>query len=463
MTFSLRRPYDLLRRAIRKTISRFVHSAPKPKPADTRPAEPEPAPQEKSVYQQLTPALTKPLDSNGQYWWQTSGNLLAALLTDAGYTIPSQQQILTFFANTIVPHLGPTYTPSSPQWPSFMTDDHHPIELSWDWHTGHKAPTVRFSIEPVGIHAGTPADPNNEQADPSFRQALLNALPQTDTTWFTHFDQHLSPPTPSGVMEGHRSKIFYAFDLTGTSITSKAYFFPGFKARESGQTNIEVIRDAISTAPEPQITTGQLASLEIFEDFINDPLTPALEIDMLALDMDAPSLSSRLKIYFRNRDTSFGSVRRMMTLGERVSGSEMEVGLQKLRALWDALLDQDGVSDLEPLPEAGSSHGHRTGGMLYNVELRAGAAPKVKIYIPVRHYARCDGVVVEVVHGVMPADRGQGSQGEGRNGSGSRPERGKPEALQQRGIHTYVGCSVQSGGELRVVSYLNGQGQKMVR
>lgn len=359
-----------------------------------------------SAFHRVTAELQGSLDCHGEYWWHTSGLLVSALLDEAGYSTAAQHRILTFFGRTIAPYLGPIYTPGAPQWHSFMTDDHHPIELSWDWHTGHQPPTVRFSIEPVGIHAGTPIDPENQTADVSFRKSMAAALPEADMAWFQHFDHELTPKTPTGPMEGHPSKIFYAFDLSADAVTSKAYFFPGFQARATHRTNLQVMSAAIARAPgcSDADSSNSLAALHTFQDFANDPLTPALEMDMLAIDMDPPA-QSRLKIYFRNRATSFASVRQMMTLGGRVPlTNDMARGLQNLRRLWDALFDQSGVPETQPLRD---TH-HRSAGMLYNVEFRPGSsALKVKIYIPVRHYASSDGHVLAAIHEYMVFQAGE--------------------------------------------------------
>ncbi|KAI9039002.1 aromatic prenyltransferase [Aspergillus affinis] len=417
------------------------------------------------VFQQTTSELQGSLDSHGKYWWRTSGLLISALLEAAEYSALAQHRILTFFGRTIAPYLGPTYTPGAPQWQSFMTDDHHPIELSWDWHTGHQPPTVRFSIEPVGIHAGTPADPENQKADISFRTAMTAALPDTHMAW---------PP----------SKIFYAFDLSANSIKGKAYFFPGFQARATNQTNLEVLSAAIASAPGCSSTCDNpnpLVALHAFQDFARDSLTPPLEMDMLAIDMDPPA-ESHLKIYSRNRVTSFTSVRQMMTLGGRIPPSEdLARGLQTLRSLWDALLDQSSTPESHLLTPIN----HRSAGILYNVEFRPySASLKVKIYIPVRHYASSDEHILTAIRTFMTS---QSQDAYLRRDYGTVLRRivsgfrspslprllipqtdtrlvslSHDDALRDRGLHTYIGCSIQAGGDLRVVSYVNGQGPKLI-
>ncbi|PLB50942.1 aromatic prenyltransferase [Aspergillus steynii IBT 23096] len=464
MAYTLLRPcYSALHPTAAKLLSLFSFW-PSPSPLRSLTTSSRQSP----TFQRVTTEVQSSLDSHGEYWWHTSGLLLSALLDEAGYSTTAQHRILTFFGRTIAPSLGPTYIPGAPQWHSFMTDDHHPIELSWDWHTGHKSPTVRFSVEPVGIDAGTPVDPDNRTADASFRTAMTAALPDAHMAWFEHFDRELTPTAPTGSMEGHPSKLFYAFDLSADAITSKAYFFPGFVARATSQSNLQVMSDAIARAPGCCSTTtttpASLAALHTFHDFARDPLTPPLEMDMLAIDMDPPALS-RLKIYFRNRATDFASVRQMMTLGGRIPlSSDMVRGLQNLRRLWDAVFEQSGMPDSHPL---GSST-HRTNGLLYNVEFRPGSPDlKVKIYMPARHYARCDDHVLSAIRSFMATQVGANPspmRGGGGGGDFASVMRRMchPDALQDRGLHTYIGCSVQKGGDLRVVSYVNGQGPKLL-
>ncbi|KAL4966092.1 aromatic prenyltransferase [Aspergillus stella-maris] len=379
---------NLMRRLFRSSLSSWMQLT--RTPAATRKRYLVSSPLHSAAYQKATIDLQGSLNTDSNYWWQTTGCLLAALLHDAGYSANSQEHNLHFFGRAVAPYLGPAWNARvpSPPWRSYMTDDHHPIELSWDWHTGHLPPTVRFSFEPVGVRAGTPLDPNNAHADALFRRALDRTLPAVRMDPFRHFDRELHP----GTMENQSSKIFYAFDLGAESITRKAYFFPTFKAQKTGQTNLQVIEDAILRAP--QITPSQLKALQSFLAFAQDPCTPPLEIDMLAIDIGPPT-ASRLKVYFRSRSTSFSSIQQIMTLGQRIDQPKMSRGFQNIRRLWNALLDQDGVSPQQSLPTVD----HRTAGLLYNIELRPECPqPLLKLYIPVRHYASCDDHISSAVH-----------------------------------------------------------------
>ena len=330
-----------------------------------------------------------------RHWWKKSGFLLAVLLYQAGYSSHAQYRILKFFAAVIVPSLGDTVEPTSGAnpWKSFMTDDGNPIELSWDWHTGAQSPTIRFSIEPFRALAATTMEPQNRAAAFQFHQALLQSLSRVNVEWFDHFEKifnsgdipHDSAP------EGHCSRIFYAFDLAEENITTKAYFFPGYAASATGQTNMAIVSQAITTAP--YCTPEKLEALSIFQEFAVAQSYSMFEIDMFAIDLVDP-LFSRLKIYFRNRETSFSSVRRTMTLGNRIQTSTMTHGLQNLKRLWKALFQLDEASDDAALP----TRNHRTAGILYNVEFGLGnATPQVKIYIPVRHYAGSDRAILHAL------------------------------------------------------------------
>lgn len=109
----------------------------------------------------------------------------------------------------------------------------------------------------------------------------------------------------------HQSSIFYAFDLAA-EITAKVYFFPKIRATAFGQSNLEVIMQAIHTIPG--VSNEGLEAFAVFRDFSSDPVNKGLEYEMLATDLVSLK-KSRLKIYIRCRDTSFISVINIMTMG----------------------------------------------------------------------------------------------------------------------------------------------------
>ncbi|KAI1111305.1 tryptophan dimethylallyltransferase-domain-containing protein [Nemania sp. NC0429] len=389
-----------------------------------------------------------------RFWWSKHfGKHLAVLLHAAEYPENLQYRDLKFFATTIAPYLGvsrETNQGGPLPWPSFMTDDGTPLEVSWDWGTKDGPPMIRYSIEPIGLYAGSSLDPGNLIAAPAFQEQLLHSLGNMRLEWFQHFKAFFDVRNEgAGFVEDtkdHNTSIFYAFDLSPNEITAKVYFFPKIRARATGQSSIEVLSQAIRAAPHS--TSDVLKAWDMFCDFSTDPSGPALEHEMLAIDLIDP-LESRLKIYFRCRDTTFNSVVNIMTIGGRIENPKLYQGLEDLRHLWNVLF-HTGV-DVPPeqsLPRVD----HRTAGILYNIEFKLGDTyPVAKIYLPVRHYSSSDEAVIQ-----------------GLNLYFQHHQRGKympsyvkamralfcTKSMQATsGIHTYIGCAIRPNGTLRVVSY----------
>lgn len=345
------------------------------------------------VFQTIDFENDPPLDHHGMSWWRSSGHALAILLRKAGYSTQSQRRLLSFF-RAIVPSLGSAFEFETPQWRSFMTDDYNPIEISWDWPTGGKPPKIRFSIEPVGAHAGTLDDPENMYAASQLLETLNCLLPSTNMMLLAHFRQHLIDTLrATGLIGGHSSKEFYGFDLGENGTMSKACLFPCFRAHQAGRGTFDLILDAIQTIPN--ILQENLQALEIIRDYVHDPVNSATEIEMVAIDL-VDLAECRFKIYFRIRNTSFASVKHTMTLGSRVTLPGMGDGLNHLRELYGSLLDysQSMKADSVQLPV----RDHRTAGILYNVEFKVGSStPKVKAYLPVRHYGKNEEAIISAL------------------------------------------------------------------
>ncbi|KAI7767160.1 hypothetical protein ACKAV7_002904 [Fusarium commune] len=397
------------------------------------------------------------VDLHQQYWNQSLGSTLKRFLASAGYDTRGQCRILDQFSNLVAPFLGLPPTLGEPQWKSFMTDNNCPVEMSWDFHTGNNQPTIRYSIEPIGLEAGTAADLHNEEAAAEFVQRATRAFPDIDTALFNHFYKYFNGRWNADGPEGHRSTMFWAFDLKESITTNKAYFFPGVVAHAMDKSTLEVVADAITSAPgcRPE----NISSFASFAKFIHERQHLGLEMDMLALDL-VPVEKSRLKIYFRDRRTDFRSVTEMMSLGGRIHGEDFDVGMRNLRNLWDTLLGTSGVPDDIPLPHKN----HRTAGILYNIEFRTKSTiPKVKIYIPVRHYSKSDSQILEAL-GDFLADQTSKlpdvvihSVWTKRYSDCLYSIFGEEPLSNGLGVHTYVGCSIQSKGDLRVVAYVNPQ------
>ncbi|KAJ8120716.1 hypothetical protein ONZ43_g2648 [Nemania bipapillata] len=355
-------------------------------------------------------------------WYHHVGKALGVLLYSADYSPEAQRRSLDFFKQIIAPNLGVFRAVTGAyknSWQSFMTDDGTPVELSWDWGTSDSRPTIRYSIEPIGLQAGTSIDPRNLLVGPVLQDGLNHSLLDIRLEWFDYFKDYfndkekdkLPERSPSVIyqwynfvksffgvqgngehgalrdIDDHSSSIFYAFDLTETEITAKVYYFPKYRALSSGKSNLEVLVESMKGAP--RCTEDNLQALSVFSDFSNDAASKELEYEMLAIDLIDP-LKSRFKIYFRSRETSFASLINIITLGGRIKSPNMQQGLEDLQSLWNAIFEVESPST-DPLKEVN----HRTAGMLYNVEFRVGDQfPVAKVYLPVRHYSSSDSAVI---------------------------------------------------------------------
>ncbi|KAI4143605.1 MAG: hypothetical protein L6R39_004505 [Caloplaca ligustica] len=340
-------------------------------------------------------------DPSVQLWWRSAGTVLANLLHGAGYSEEDQIRHLLFYGHSVAPSLGvfPCLDRNTFGWKSFMTDDHTPIELSWNWSSGGRAPEVRYSIEPIGIDAGTFIDPYNVYAAPRLLRCLRQTSPHVNLEWFDHFSKELlginrsryqaSPrfEGPPESVKSSSSSTFLAFDLRRShEVAVKAYLLPGAQANQKGTTSLSLIKEAVQKLPPEQVE-GLSAFNLLLEYTRVSAIGSRLECDILGIDCVQPT-EARLKVYMRSRSTSFLTVRSIMTLDGRISGPQHESGLDELFELWKLFFGQDLPLGFDTdLPV----NGHRTAGILYYFDIsRKASMPLPKIYLPVRHYGSND-------------------------------------------------------------------------
>jgi DMATS type aromatic prenyltransferase len=361
-------------------------------------------------------------DASFDFWQVNIGIPLAVLLRKAGYSLERQYAHIRFFLDCTVPALGPACSPSGnvQPWQSFMTDDHTPVELSWEWgHTGED-PSIRYALEPIGISAGGFLDPLNLPASRNLINELQHTVPNLNLRWYNHCAERLLPKNhdpdsqhmtlPEKSPPEASSSSFIAYDLRRKGpMTVKAYFLPPVRASHSKVSSFDLIIQAIHSLPEAQ--AGAFQALGLLTEFTQkDPLGSALECDILGIDCVSEE-SARLKIYLRSRCTSFDSVRSVMTLSGRIESPENEQAFRDLFELWQALFfpgKQQVASTSEDLQPCA----HRTAGILYYFDFsKTKPKPVPKVYLPVRHYGKSDYLIATALCAYM--DR-RGKQQEAR-------------------------------------------------
>lgn len=390
------------------------------------------------------------------FWWNKAGLPYVVLLQEAGYSTASQLQQLLFFYYYVIPELGAACDANGMprDWKSFMTDHFSPIEFSWEWGPKYENPSIRYSIEPIGPIAGTPMDPFNQHATTQLAHRYQRLFQNCDLTLFEYFSDHLlsyetsdGPIEKSGGEAGHSSRSFLAIDSSEGGTMLKAYFIPTFKARVLGRSTWDIIALAIENLPgySPPAFQGFV----ILQNFLmSQSQSSDLEAEIFAIDCVAPA-ESRLKIYMRNRSTSFASVKNVMTLGGALDDPALAQNLEDLHQLWKLVFSEErGRSAHEELP----AKDHRTAGTLYYFDIKQGKAhPGVKVYLPVRHYGLND---LAIANGLRAFLKRRGHGARASNYLQALERVAHLSVLRSRcGLQTYIGCSF-TGGELRLTSYL---------
>ncbi|KAL5332454.1 aromatic prenyltransferase [Aspergillus crustosus] len=336
-------------------------------------------------------------------WLCATAPILFRLLDHANYNSQSKSWYRSFYSQSIVPALGPRPQPTNiPFWRSFMTDDHSPIEYSWNF-TAQQETTVRFAIEPINSLAGSAKDPFNQIAPGKFLEQIALLNPEVDLTWYYTFAEafYVEP----GITErtGQRlpttSQAFVGFDLNRQGkLLPKVYMMPTVKAAQTGLSPGEIVLTALQRL-ELQ-GANILTAWNVVQDYIRSkPTGSEPTVEMVSFDCIHPrSHSSRIKIYVRSPHMSLSVAKDMYTLGGRIVGDDTAKSLEALEQLWRLSLNvAPDVGENKEIPPRNERHAnHRTGGVIFNYELTPGSAvPEPKLYIPVRHYAPNDRAISE--------------------------------------------------------------------
>ncbi|KAJ7033904.1 tryptophan dimethylallyltransferase-domain-containing protein [Mycena alexandri] len=353
------------------------------------------------------------------FWWNTSILPIVAFMREANYPEDAVQSYTLFFQAEILPLLAP---PES-AYPSWMTDDHTPLELSLAFgKTGD--PLVRFAIEASALpHAG-------DRSIRTLRNALqrlslsLVMKPEFNLDWFDICAEELLLADTQQPLEskGHPvSETFIGFDCDHYSAGMKIYFAPCIRALVTKESPEQMLAQL---APRLGLETPWTKITQFLSRF---PPGVRPEIEIVAVDC-VPGVQNRLKIYFRTDLVSYAQLEYFITLGGALPSADVAAGLEKASLLWDAF-----TSD-------GSAAGFRSGLVYY--ELRQNREePSSKVYLPVRRGLPNDLAIVKSITSLEPRL------------SGSSPY---PRFVQtvfshrslsaRSGIHTYACCTVKPGG-----------------
>lgn len=417
-----------------------------------------------------------PRNEDCDFWWQSTGPQLSALLLQAGYDVSQQYEGLLFHYHVVVPRLGhcpmPSSSPAQPTklWKSFMQDDFSPIEFSWKWDTGKELsdgrmskPGLRMAIEAIGPLAGTASDPLNQEPTRQLLHGLSSANPTVDLTWFHQISRALFGDV--NTIEARESvqianeagvggsSMFLAFQFLRGDPKSdspvKVYFMPPKSAQFERARNGPQEKTVAAIRSIVQEGQQKCTALEEMISFMSDNENGRQLSTPFIVSMDCMvSSKCRLKIYARTPRASFDSVVDILTIGGKRAG--FEKNLQELKELWRLTFGLPvGFSTSDDLP----LRGHGTSGMTYHFEIQqADSLPDVKLYIPVKHYGASD---MKVAKGLVKFLE---LHGRGSYGAGYIIALKQLAPLQQlecsSGVQSYISCAMEEES-LSITTYFN--------
>ncbi|KAL3474805.1 aromatic prenyltransferase [Aspergillus californicus] len=370
------------------------------------PTKSKPTPLQVSHVHKAQPPLISAFGKDEQFWWTSTASILARLMNHCGYNEHDVNAYMALYSQLVLPALGPRpeQLTNKPFWRSFMTDDFSPIEYSVNFTSTGR--TVRFAIEPISACAGTSADPFNRIAPEEFLHCISPLVASgADMRMYDHFlgDGDMATHLPH---YEHASQVFVGFDLdhgcSDGNLIPKVYLMPSIRAAATGFTSLDLVSHAIQTLeiPGEGTNTDMVHAWAVVQGYItSQPAKSTPQVEMVSFDCVYPR-SSRIKIYVRSPHMSLAVAKDMFTLGGRIhlgdEAGSLESALQNLEDLWNLSLGlAPGTPEDEEVHPRDESHAnHRTGGVIFNYELRPGQSyPQAQLYIPVRHYGTIDASV----------------------------------------------------------------------
>ncbi|CAG8924602.1 unnamed protein product [Penicillium salamii] len=399
-----------------------------------------------------------------RFWWNLTGYHLGVMIDAAGYSLEKQYEVLLFHYHWIVPRLGPApKSDGTPMFKSLVAYDGSPFEYSWKWNTSTGEPDIRYSWEAVGKNSGTPSDPLNHDPSLDYMDKVTQVLPKTDYTWFRHFLAEIYNPD-----RGFYAKELEAGEPPATTLMHaveynkkadfglKSYFLARKLFQGGDPATLQEWDSAIVKLSPGEAHPGRDALMHFLA---TSPEGKLMKPNVMGMD-NVESSKSRLKMYFTSANTSFQSVREIMTMGGICDISEES--LQDLRSMILAVLglpsdfpEEENISveattggnswkDFEALCE----------GFIYFFDIApANGKPEVKFYLTTRKYGADDLTIARNLVDWMNA-HGRGAYSDAYMGMLEKiaEHRGLENG---KGMHAYISYQCSQKGEPDVKSYIS--------
>lgn len=332
-----------------------------------------------SAFDSVTQSLKFPNESEDA-WWQKCGLMLARMIASADYSWDDQIQYLSFFAQVVVPRLGPY----PPIFQSSVTRSGLPFELSVNYQQKGKPPVVRLGLEPLGELSGSDKDPFNRIPAAELVSALSGMQLQNFDTqlWdlaarYQTVNDEEQKSIKGAQFEAYvRSQFAFGIDVKDGKVSAKGYTFPNLKCKVTGKSMATLIEESIQKM-QHLIDCSQ--GFSMVKTYLDGPAFD--ERSFFAWDM-VPPAQSRLKYYTATNNVTWEKLEEVWTLGGRLSGPTVSAGLEYLKRFFNLIELQEGERKLEAAHDDREDTAKATP-MLWSYEMKDGNPnPMTKVYFP---------------------------------------------------------------------------------
>ncbi|KAJ5517087.1 hypothetical protein N7527_008647 [Penicillium freii] len=281
-------------------------------------------------------------------WWDILAPVFGISMASIGYKLDVQYRHLLVLYDAVIPNMGPfpNANASNITWTSPFPPG--PLEASVNYQSGGSS-MFRFTIEPVGPHAGTPADPVNELAAKQLMQRLGQLQPGgVDSTMFDHFYPLLCVDGPEARRQWdsiahiyHKCHTVTALDMQrSAACTLKTYFPPLLRSTIMNTSMVEIIFDAVESFHKQ---SGLCFDYTKIKEFMSDGKTHETMMvgrSYLSFDCLDPA-KSRIKVYTEAKVKTLEEVYSFWSLGGRLKGPEIDNGFKIVSQMWDAIYSNE--------------------------------------------------------------------------------------------------------------------------
>uniref|UniRef100_A0A0W0FJH2 Tryptophan dimethylallyltransferase n=1 Tax=Moniliophthora roreri TaxID=221103 RepID=A0A0W0FJH2_MONRR len=373
------------------------------------------------------------------WWYRAIIPFYKTLFRLASYPEHMRRRYISFIAQVLVPHFGP----SPPEYwsmpesksisykPSVRTP-FEPIVVLGD---GTKPMSVRFSMEIIDSGNGLPRNPEDcltvcreigassfvEGFDPTWVDVCYDSLVYHD--WRKLKGDHVP------------INFFFGGEFGQTGVVTKFYFFPMIRAAETGVGGMQLVSQCMARL-------GVGSQWESVASFVE--LHPQYKVypEMVGIEGVAPT-RNRVKVYLRLHPdhSSLMDTIYYTTLGGKLNADNaVSETIAALRVLWKLIFPGVGDDEVVQLKRQGSK------GMLVYFEMgldRKSVIPKV--YIPIYRYCQSDAQIARAIAEYYRST-GQGGEVERNYEACLREMLPKVNLEKSPPSHqTYLGISTKKG------------------